>query len=135
MTLPPSDTVAPVSEPHIGHLHSMVLADVFTRFRALRNGPSAPRPILLTGTDEHGMKIQKAAQNQNLTPRALCDSVSTRFEVGEMLDSLYRHGQPITALTILSFRLWQRLRASSTTSSIAHQPKAMPEPYSIYGCV
>ena len=103
--------VAPVSEPHIGHLHSMVLADVFTRFRALRNGPSAPRPILLTGTDEHGMKIQKAAQNQGLTPKALCDRVSTRFEVSELLDRVCQYKQSINALTISSFRLWQTLPA------------------------
>lgn len=67
-------------EPHIGHLHSLVLADVFKRYRHLRYGEHEPKPVLLTGTDEHGMKIQKAAQSQGVTPAALCDRVSQRFE-------------------------------------------------------
>lgn len=68
------------AEPHIGHLHSLVLADVLKRYRHLRYGEQEPKPVLLTGTDEHGMKIQKAAQGQGITPLALCDRVSKRFE-------------------------------------------------------
>lgn len=64
--------------PHIGHLHSMVIADVLSRFHALRTG----RPsFMVTGTDEHGMKIQRAAAVQNQTPQELCESVSVRFRV------------------------------------------------------
>lgn len=68
------------TEPHIGHLHSLVLADVLKRYRHLRYGEHEPKPVLLTGTDEHGMKIQKAAQGQSVTPVELCDRVSQRFE-------------------------------------------------------
>jgi methionyl-tRNA synthetase len=57
------------------------LADVFTRFSRCKQGASAPKPLLLTGTDEHGMKIQKAAESKGMSPRDLCDTVSKRFEV------------------------------------------------------
>ena len=66
--------------PHIGHLHSTLLADTLTRYHKLRK-PAQPSPILLTGTDEHGLKIQTSAQALNLTPAALCNDVSTRFKV------------------------------------------------------
>lgn len=73
-------------EPHIGHLHSLVLADVFVRFKRFEAGSSAPKALLLTGTDENGMKIQKAAEAKGVTPRELCDSVSQRFEVCTFMD-------------------------------------------------
>ncbi|KAL8293018.1 hypothetical protein RQP46_000712 [Phenoliferia psychrophenolica] len=66
------------ADPHIGHLHSTLLADVYTRFSRLRN-PTSPPPILCTGTDEHGLKIQRVAEAKGISPRALCDSVSERF--------------------------------------------------------
>lgn len=74
--------------PHIGHLHSCVLADVLSRWHQLRYrgwsphsrpGQGVPRAILATGTDEHGLKIQKEAEIQGTTPKELCDRVSERF--------------------------------------------------------
>ncbi|KAM0792527.1 hypothetical protein ACM66B_005196 [Microbotryomycetes sp. NB124-2] len=67
------------AEPHIGHLHSMLLADVYKRFWAFRNDSSS-RPVLCTGTDEHGLKIQRVAESQGITPKQLCDAVSPRFK-------------------------------------------------------
>ena len=64
------------AEPHIGHLHSNVLADVLARYAALRHSGPAQ---LATGTDEHGMKIQRTAEARGEDPRALCDRVSGRF--------------------------------------------------------
>ncbi|GAA98127.1 uncharacterized protein L969DRAFT_46162 [Mixia osmundae IAM 14324] len=64
------------ADPHIGHLHSMVLADVLKRYQALRSRKPA---FLATGTDEHGLKIQRAAQSQGLEPIELCDKVSQTF--------------------------------------------------------
>ncbi|KAL4399644.1 methionyl-tRNA synthetase [Malassezia pachydermatis] len=78
------------AEPHIGHLHSSIMADVLRRYAKLRYdgwSPLGPRgegtiePRLTTGTDEHGMKIQRVAEAQNIEPRALCDRVSERFRV------------------------------------------------------
>lgn len=78
------------AEPHIGHLHSDVLADVLCRYQGLRTGgwsrtpgdvyPPPTRAQFTTGTDEHGMKVQRVAESQGIEPRALCDRVSQRFE-------------------------------------------------------
>ncbi|KAK3327512.1 tRNA synthetases class I (M)-domain-containing protein [Cercophora scortea] len=62
--------------PHIGHMHSMVLADVLKRWQVL-NGKTA---FLCTGTDEHGMKVQQAAAAKGVPPKQLCDENAAAFE-------------------------------------------------------
>ena len=63
----------------MGHLHSLVIADIFARYAKLVN---PDRPVhLLTGTDEHGLKIQKAAQASGQEPRDFCDKKHSRFRV------------------------------------------------------
>lgn len=69
----------PNSVPHIGHLHSLVIADIFARYQRVLN-PSIP-VIFLAGTDEHGLKIQKAAQAKALPASELCDQLSQQFRV------------------------------------------------------
>lgn len=65
------------ASPHVGHLFTMVLADVLKRWEVLKN----ERPALLcTGTDEHGMKVQQAADLQDVPPKQLCDSNSEIFK-------------------------------------------------------
>lgn len=66
--------------PHIGHLYSLVTADIFARFHRLTH-PHQPVHFL-TGTDEHGLKIQKAAREQGLSEKDFCDALSERFRVG-----------------------------------------------------
>ena len=62
--------------PHIGHVYTSVLADATARFhRMLGYNPV----IFCTGTDEHGFKIQKAAQGARKDPTAHCDEVSGVF--------------------------------------------------------
>jgi methionyl-tRNA synthetase len=68
--------------PHIGHLHSIVLADVASRWAAWRGGPGS-RALLATGTDEHGLKIQRAASANGEDAAALCARVSGTFRVSE----------------------------------------------------
>ncbi|KAH9816403.1 hypothetical protein DFH28DRAFT_1159537 [Melampsora americana] len=71
-----SFTLMHFSAPHIGHLHSMVIADVLSRYNKLKtNQPS----FMITGTDEHGIKIERTAMKNSQTPTELCDSVSIRF--------------------------------------------------------
>ena len=65
--------------PHLGHLHSLVLADTFARFAKLRK--PARQLLLTTGTDEHGLKIQQAAKNQGVGEQEFCDLVSETFKV------------------------------------------------------
>jgi hypothetical protein len=67
------------ADPHIGHLHSTLLADVYTRHARLRD-PATPA-IMCTGTDEHGLKIQRVAEAKGIPPKELCDNVSERFKV------------------------------------------------------
>lgn len=62
-------------KPHIGHFYTTVLADVRAKYERLK-GIDA---FLLTGTDEHGKKIERAAQMRNKTPQAFADEVSKHF--------------------------------------------------------
>ncbi|NLH77723.1 MAG: methionine--tRNA ligase [Acidobacteria bacterium] len=62
--------------PHIGHAYTTVIADALARFHKL-----AGRDVFfLTGTDEHGQKIEKAAAEKGLTPKALADAVVGRAQ-------------------------------------------------------
>ncbi|KAG0360842.1 methionyl-tRNA synthetase [Gamsiella multidivaricata] len=61
--------------PHIGHLHSAVLADTFKRFQEFKGC----KAMLSTGTDEHGLKIQQAAEQAGVKEIVLCDTVSQHF--------------------------------------------------------
>ena len=66
----------PSGNPHIGHAYSSIFADVFARFKRNDNF----KVHFLTGTDEHGLKIQKAAEKKNLDPLAYCDDISQIFK-------------------------------------------------------
>ncbi|KAK4192996.1 putative methionine--tRNA ligase [Podospora australis] len=62
--------------PHIGHMYSMVLADVFKRWQILKGN----RAIMITGTDEHGSKVQQAAAAQEMNPKQFCDQTAEQFK-------------------------------------------------------
>ena len=66
----------PSGEPHMGHAYSSIIADVFARFKRNDNC----KVFFLTGTDEHGLKIQKAAEKVNLDPQIFCDKLSETFK-------------------------------------------------------
>jgi methionyl-tRNA synthetase len=61
--------------PHIGHIYSTVVTDTATRYHRL----IGEKTRFLTGTDEHGQNIEKAAAAQDLTPIALADRVVARY--------------------------------------------------------
>ena len=61
--------------PHIGHIYSTVVTDAVTRFHRLMG----EKTRFLTGTDEHGQNIEKAAAAQGITPIALADRVVERY--------------------------------------------------------
>ncbi|PRP84707.1 methionyl-tRNA synthetase [Planoprotostelium fungivorum] len=64
------------SSPHIGHLYSTTLADSIARFHRL-NGRET---LFMTGTDEHGLKVQQAAEKANFaSTQDLCDKFSAEF--------------------------------------------------------
>src|SRR5438093_2427679 len=61
--------------PHIGHIYSTVVTDVMTRYWRL----VGEKTRFLTGTDEHGQNIEKAAAALGITPIALADRVVERY--------------------------------------------------------
>ncbi|MFH0953065.1 MAG: methionine--tRNA ligase [Verrucomicrobiota bacterium] len=63
-------------KPHIGHAYTTILADVLARTYRLLGAPT----YFLTGTDEHGQKVQKAAQARGITPREHADEMVLRFQ-------------------------------------------------------
>ncbi|KAF9881085.1 hypothetical protein CkaCkLH20_01235 [Colletotrichum karsti] len=63
------------ASPHVGHMYSMLLADVLKRWQKLKGRPA----ILCTGTDEHGSKVQQAAAKQGVDPKEFCDSTAEKF--------------------------------------------------------
>jgi len=69
----------PNSVPHIGHLYTLVTTDILARHARLSQPDRTV--CFLTGTDEHGLKIQRAAEAQNLKPLEFCDRISDRFRV------------------------------------------------------
>ncbi len=72
--------------PHIGHVYTTVAADILARF----NRMVGRRVFFLTGTDEHGQKVQEAAEKRGLTPKTHADEMVINFQ-----------------------RLWQRMNISN----------------------
>ena len=66
----------PSGQPHMGHAYSSILADVFARFARNDNC----NVFFLTGTDEHGLKIQKASEEKSLAPIDYCNKLSEVFK-------------------------------------------------------
>ena len=97
--------------PHIGHAYTSVAADVLARWHRL----DGHEVFFLTGTDEHGQKVEAAARDAGLDPQAFVDGVSGQFKamyalMGVSYDDFIRttedrHKQACQAL-------WQRLQAS-----------------------
>ena len=65
----------PSAQPHMGHAYTSIIADFFARFKRM----DGFNVHFLTGTDEHGLKIQRAAENKNIKPLEFCDQISQTF--------------------------------------------------------
>ena len=65
----------PSAKPHMGHAYSSISADVIARFKRI-DGYSVN---FITGTDEHGQKIQKSAEKANKSTKLFCDEISNVF--------------------------------------------------------
>ncbi len=63
------------ARPHLGHAYTTIAADVAARFHRMVTDET----YFLTGTDEHGDKIVRAAKKENLSPRAYVDKISSLF--------------------------------------------------------
>tara|TARA_B100000886_G_scaffold98751_1_gene65563 strand:- start:418 stop:1959 length:1542 start_codon:yes stop_codon:yes gene_type:complete len=66
----------PSARPHMGHAYSSIIADFFSRFKRM----DGYNVYFLTGTDEHGLKIQRSAEKHGLEPLKFCDQISKTFK-------------------------------------------------------
>jgi methionyl-tRNA synthetase len=101
----------PNDRPHLGTAYSTIAADVLTRYQKLRGRPAR----FLTGLDEHGAKIARAAEAKGLSPQAFTDQMQQPFrDTWELLNCGYddfirttepRHKQRVAAL-------WEKIAAN-----------------------
>ncbi len=63
-------------KPHIGHAYTTIVADILARYHRSLGDTT----FFLTGTDEHGQKVQKAAEAHGMTPQQQCDDTVVRFK-------------------------------------------------------
>ncbi len=95
--------------PHLGHAYTSIAADAVARWKRL----DGEEVFFLTGTDEHGQKVEKAAIDAGMEPQAFTDQVSEKFrELGKLLNlsndvfirtTEKRHAEATQAI-------WRRLR-------------------------
>jgi methionyl-tRNA synthetase len=99
--------------PHLGHAYEKVLADALARFHRQRGDAT----YFLTGTDEHGQKIVRAAEAAQKSPRAFVDELAPQFEaawkrLGIVYDQFIRTTDPRHELAVQE--LFRRLHESRT---------------------
>lgn len=97
--------------PHVGSAYTTIAVDVLARFQRLQGRPV----LMITGTDEHGQKIERTAASLGKTPQEHCDQVVTGFEaLWEQLnichDRFIRTTDPRHEAVVKDFfqRVWQR---------------------------
>ncbi|CBQ72583.1 probable METHIONYL-TRNA SYNTHETASE, mitochondrial [Sporisorium reilianum SRZ2] len=132
------------ADPHIGHLYSDVIADVLVRYHGYMRSGFSPfdqsgvsvdnsddsgsadcvKPVMCTGTDEHGLKVQKVAEAAGEDPRALCDRISQRFQ--QLADAAHIDYTRFIRTTDADHRvavehLWRTLRARGHIYQGSHE--------------
>jgi methionyl-tRNA synthetase len=101
----------PNGAPHIGHAYEVVAADAVARFHRL-DGRDV---FFMTGTDEHGLKIQQTANRTGTTPRAFVDEMAPKFRamadlLGCSYDRFIRTTDPDHIRA--SEEIWRRMEAN-----------------------
>jgi methionyl-tRNA synthetase len=99
--------------PHIGHAYTSLACDVLARFQRL----DGHRVMFLTGTDEHGQKVEKSAAADGRAPKEFVDEVSERFRVLTQLmnysnDDFIRTTEPRHIRSCQE--LWRRIAANKS---------------------
>ncbi len=96
-------------EPHLGHAYATLLTDTIARYHR-QAGESV---LFLTGTDEHGQKIQEEAEQRGIEPLALCDEMAGRFasawsDLGISHDRFIRttEAEHVAVVSAVLQRLW-----------------------------
>lgn len=101
----------PNGTPHIGHAYEYVAADIIARFKRL----DGEQVFFLTGTDEHGLKMQQTAQREGITCRELADRNAAKFKrLQDVLGSTYDRFIRTTDTDhyAASQELWRRMEAA-----------------------
>jgi len=62
--------------PHIGHAYTTIVADLWRRFKRMQGYEA----VLTTGSDEHGVNVERAAERAGKTPKEFCDVIAAEFE-------------------------------------------------------
>ncbi|MBU1160357.1 class I tRNA ligase family protein [Patescibacteria group bacterium] len=65
------------AEPHIGHAYTTIAADILARYHRMKGD----KVFFSAGTDEHGIKIEKKAKQQNKKPKQFTDEISAKFQL------------------------------------------------------
>src|SRR5260370_7964094 len=79
--------------PHIGHAYSTIVADLIRRFKRMQGYDA----VLTTGTDEHGVNVERSAKNAGKTPKEFPNMVPPEFpNEGDALAPQYAHSPPPT---------------------------------------
>jgi methionyl-tRNA synthetase len=74
--------------PHIGHAYEKIAADILARYHRLKGDDV----FFLTGVDEHGSKVEKAAKQANIAPLQFCDQMAAQFKTAwDNLNLSYDH--------------------------------------------
>ena len=73
----------PSGKPHMGHAYSSIIADIFARFKRIDEFDV----FFLTGTDEHGLKMQREAEKNSKDIKLFCNELSSKFK--ELTNILY----------------------------------------------
>jgi methionyl-tRNA synthetase len=81
--------------PHIGHAYTTIVADLVKRFKTMQGY----RAVLTTGSDEHGVNVERAAQRAGKTSKEYCDVIAAEFErqwqqLGLKIDHFQRTTSP-----------------------------------------
>ena len=96
--------------PHIGHAYTTIVGDAITRYERLRRG--AGQVYYLTGTDEHGEKIERAAAACGLQPQAWVDRIADEYrqawrDLNIQYDDFIRTTEPRHEQVVQD--IWKRL--------------------------
>ena len=100
-------------EPHLGHMYTTIAADVLARYQRL----SGKDVFFLTGVDEHGQKVQQAAEKRGIAPIELADQVVERYqslwpELEISHDDFIRTSSPRHKAGVQA--MWRRLENAGT---------------------
>jgi len=95
--------------PHIGHAYTTIVADLLRRFRRMQGYEA----VLTTGSDEHGVNVERAAERAGKTPLEFCDAIAAEFErqwrlLGLQIDHFQRTSSPQHARVVQD--LFERCR-------------------------